>query len=97
MMGGSLRRSEVNRARDQSEYRPASPDPETKQTTGLTWTHPTKFGTEREETLNQWLFDFPFIGFGMILAGMGIKIYILEDYSDIPRRPNPPWDHRWGP
>lgn len=78
-------------------YRPEVPRPERGFTTGLTWTHPVRYGTERDERRSQWLFELFFPGFGLIIAGELIKIYRLGDYSGLRRRPNPPWNHKWGP
>ncbi len=46
---------------------------------------------------SQWLFELFFPAFGLVIAGELIKVYKLGDYSGLRRRPNPPWDHRWGP
>lgn len=78
-------------------YRPEVPQPERGWTTGLTWTHPVRYGTPQDESRSQWLFNLFFPGFGLIFAGELIKIYKLGDYSGLRRRQNPPWDHRWGP
>jgi hypothetical protein len=65
--------------------------------TALTWTHPVRYGTGLDERRSQWLFNLFFPAFGLIAAGELIKIYGLGDYSGLRRRPNPPWNHRWGP
>jgi hypothetical protein len=77
--------------------RPEVPQPERGFTTGLTWTHPVRYGTAQDESRSQWLFELFFPAFGLMIAGDLIEIYILGDYSVFRRRPNPPWDHRWGP
>jgi hypothetical protein len=80
-----------------SARRPDVPQPERGLTTGLTWTHPARYGTAQDESRSQWLFELFFPSFGLIMAGEMIKIYRLGDYSRIQRRPRPPWDHKWGP
>jgi hypothetical protein len=78
-------------------YRPEAPQVERGLTTGLTWTHPVRYGTERDEKRSQRLFELIFPSFGLIIAGELIKIYKLGDYSGLRSRANPPWDHKWGP
>jgi hypothetical protein len=80
-----------------SSYRPEIPQPERGLTVGLTWTHPVRYGTERDERRSQRLFGLIFPSFGLMISGELIKIYILGDYSGLRRRPNPPWNHKWGP
>ncbi len=80
-----------------SETRPDVPRPEVGFTVGLTWTHPVRYGTKQEERRSQWLFELFFPGFALIAAGEMVKIYKFDDYSGIRTRPNPPWNHRWGP
>jgi hypothetical protein len=77
--------------------RPEIPEPERGWTTGLSWTHPVRYGTQLDEDQSQLLFNLFFSGFGLIISGILIKIYALNDYSDIGSKPNPPWNHRWGP
>ena len=77
--------------------RPEAPHPRRGFTTGLTWTHPVRYGTAQDESRSQWLFALFFLASGLIIAGELIKIYRLGDYSGLRRRPNPPWNHRWGP
>ena len=78
-------------------HRPAVPEQRAGYVTGLSWTHPVRYGTALDERRSQWLFNLYFPAFGLILAGELIRIYRLRDYSGLRRRPNPPWDHRWGP
>jgi hypothetical protein len=80
-----------------SSYRPEIPQPERGLTVDLTWTHPVRYGTERDERRSQRLFGLIFPSFGLMISGELIKIYILGDYSGLRRRPNPPWNHKWGP
>ena len=77
--------------------RPIVPQPKQGFATGLTWTHPVRYGTEQDESRSQCLFELFFPAFGLIIAGELIKIYRLGDYSGIRRRLRPPWDHKWGP
>ena len=69
--------------------RPLYPQPERGWITGITWTHPLRYGTQLDEAYSQWLFEMGFPSFGLILAGIAINIYILNDYSDIRTKPNP--------
>ena len=80
-----------------SSKRPAAPKPEQGWTVGISWTHPTRYGTAQEEdrVLRLFFWGFPF--FGLIALGAGIKIYVLNDYSVIASRKRAPWNHRWGP
>jgi hypothetical protein len=78
-------------------YRPEAPQPERGLTTGLTWTHPVRYGTERDERRSQRLFVLIFPSFGLMISGELIKIYKLGDDSGLRRRPNPPWNQKWGP
>lgn len=77
--------------------RPEAPQPQKGFTTGLTWTHPVRYGTPSDESRSQCLFELFFPAFGFVIAAELIKIYKLGDYSGLRRRSNPPWDHRWGP
>jgi hypothetical protein len=72
------------------------PLPERNWKTGLTWTHPLRYGTDRDEAVSLWLFNLGFPSFGLMIAGELIRIYKLRDHSGISRRTNPPWNHRWG-
>src|ERR1019366_706793 len=78
-------------------HRPVAPQSEHGMTVGLTWTHPTRYGTGQDERRSQWLFDLFLPSFGLIVLGEMIRIYKLNDYSGIRTRENPPWNHRWGP
>jgi hypothetical protein len=80
-----------------SAHRPGVPQPERGLTTGLTWTHPVRYGTEQDESRSQWLFELFFPSFGLVIAGELIKIYRLDDYSGLRPRTRPPWNHKWGP
>jgi hypothetical protein len=64
-------------------YRPVSPQPERGWTVGLTWTHPTKYGTEQEENRQQWVHWSVAPFFILIAAAEAIKIYKFNDYSGI--------------
>jgi hypothetical protein len=77
--------------------RPEVPEQGRGYMTSLSWTHPARYGTGPDERRSQWLFNLFFPAFGLIVAGELIKIYRLRDYSGLRRRPNQPWDHRWGP
>ena len=66
-----------------SSSRPHTPQPERGWTVGLTWTHPTSYGTAQEERLLLWLHWWFFPAFGLIALGEAIKIYKLDDYSGI--------------
>ncbi len=79
------------------DHRPKIPQQKQGLIAGLKWTHPVRYGTEQDEKRSLWLFNLAFLGFGICIAGELIKIYRLRDYSGIRSRPNPPWDHRWGP
>jgi len=72
-----------------SAKRPHSPQPELGWTVPLTWTHPTSYGTAREEGRLDWLHWWGLPCFGLIALGEAIKIYILNDYSGIPDRKRP--------
>jgi hypothetical protein len=73
--------------------RPEAPQPQRGFTTGLTWTHPVRYGTAQDESRSQCLFELFFPAFGLVIAAELIKIYKLGDYSGLRRRSNPPWDH----
>jgi hypothetical protein len=77
--------------------RPQQPQPEKGLTTGLMWTHPTRYGTKEDERRSQWLFEWCFAGLGPFVLGELIRVYKLNDYSGVRSRENPPWNHRWGP
>jgi hypothetical protein len=62
-------------------YRPEVPQPERGLTAGLTWTHPVRYGTERDERRSQRLFWWIFPSFVLMISGELIKIYKLGDYS----------------
>jgi hypothetical protein len=62
-------------------YRPEVPQSERGWTTGLTWTHPVRYGTPQDESRSQRLFNLFFLGSGLIISGELIKIYKLGDYS----------------
>jgi hypothetical protein len=72
-----------------SSSRPEVPQPERGWTTGLSWTHPPRYGTPLDEARLQVPFDLFFPGFGLMWASALVKIYMLDDYSDIRPRPNP--------
>jgi hypothetical protein len=74
--------------------RPEAPQPRRGFTTGLTWTHPVRYGTPQDESRSQCLFELVFPAFGLIIAAELIKIYKLGDYSGLRGRSNPPWTHR---
>ena len=64
-----------------SAKRPHDPQPERGWTVGLSWTHPTSYGTAEDEGRLQWL-SFWFIpSFGLIALGEATKAYKLNDYS----------------
>jgi hypothetical protein len=71
--------------------RPTKPQPEHGWTVALTWTHPTSYGTAQEENLLLSLHWWTMASFLLIGAGAAIKIYLLDDYSDIRSRPKQPW------
>ena len=80
-----------------SAKRPQVPQPERSWTVGLTWTHPTRYGTAQEENLLLSLHWWTIAPFALIFLGEAIKIYLLNDSSGIRARPKLPWQHRWGP
>lgn len=80
-----------------SYKRPPAPEPERGWTVGISWTHPTRYGTAKEEEWVQRLFFWSFPSFGLIALGWGTRAYLLDDYSWIRPRKRPPWNHRWGP
>ena len=80
-----------------SASRPDVPQLEQLRTVRLSWTHPVRYGTERDESRLQLVFELGFYSFGVFAAGEFIKIYKLHDYSGLRNRPNLPWNHRWGP
>jgi len=80
-----------------SANRPRVPQPEKGRTVGLTWTHPVRYGTERDERWSLWLFDLFLPSFGLIALGEMIKVYKLDDYSGLRARLKLPWNHKWGP
>jgi hypothetical protein len=77
--------------------RPHFPQPDRGWTVGLTWTHPTSYGTAQEENVLLSLHSCSIVPFALIWVGVAIKVYLLNDYSDIRSRSNLPWQHRWGP
>jgi hypothetical protein len=80
-----------------SYRRPDAPQPQRGFTTGLTWTHPVRYGTPRDESRSHELFALSLLAFGLVFVAELIRIYKLNDTSGLRRRSNPPWDHRWGP
>jgi hypothetical protein len=79
-------------------HRPETPQLKAGLTTGLTWTHPVRYGRLNDERLSQWLFELGVPAAFVLMVGSElIKIYKLGDYSGVRGRPNPPWDHRAGP
>ena len=85
------------RGLSRSVKRPPAPEPERGWTVGISWTHPTRYGTAQEEDRVLRLFFWFFPSFGLIALGEGIKMYVLDDYSGIAACKRPPWNHRWGP
>jgi len=77
-----------------SASRPPVPDPERGWTVGISWTHPTRYGTVQDEHQVLRLFFWGFPSFVLVALGAGVKIYILDDYSVIASRKRPPWNHR---
>jgi hypothetical protein len=73
--------------------RPQAPEPQKGFTTGLSWTHPVLYGTQKDEGRSQLLFTLYFPAFGLMVAAELIKIHKLGDYSGL-RRSKQPWDHR---
>ena len=80
-----------------SAKRPAAPSPERGWTVGISWTHPTRYGTAQEQGWVLRLFFWGVPSFCLIALGAGIRIYVLDDYSVIWSRKRPPWNHRWRP
>ncbi len=80
-----------------SGHRPAAPQLERGWTVGISWTHPTRYGTAQEEGNVLRLFSLGLPFFCLIALGAGIRIYLLDDYSVLKSRKRAPWDHRWGP
>jgi hypothetical protein len=69
-----------------SANRPKTPDSATGLTVGLSWTHPTSYGTAQDENWLQWS-SFWFVpSFGLIFLGEAIKAYKLNDYSGYRRK-----------
>jgi len=79
-----------------SANRPQAPEPGLGFTVALNWTHPTRYGTVRDERLSQWLFELFFPAFGLIAVGEMVKVYKLKDYSGIRTRPKQPLDTSGG-
>jgi hypothetical protein len=70
-----------------SANRPHNPQPHRGWTVALSWTHPTSYGTAREQDRLWWL-HFLFIpSFVLVLLGPAIKAYKLNDYSEYDRGP----------
>ena len=64
-----------------SVARPKTPKPAAGLTVGLSWTHPTSYGTVQDENRLQWS-SFWFVPFfGLLCLGEAIKAYKLNDYS----------------
>lgn len=63
--------------------RPHAPQPGHGWTVGLTWTHPSSYGTAQEENRLQCLLRSFIYSFGLVALGEGIKVYKLGDYSGI--------------
>src|ERR1700758_3932933 len=78
-------------------HRPEFPQPQKGYTTGLTWTHPPRYGTTRDESRSHWLFNLSFVGFGFMIAGELVKIYRLNDHSGLRVDQCRPWNRHWGP
>ena len=64
-----------------SANRPYNPEPDRGWTVDLSWTHPKRYGTAREEDRLLWLYFLFFPSFGLVLLGPAIKAYKLNDYS----------------
>jgi hypothetical protein len=64
-----------------SDKRTHAPQPEPGWTVPLSWTHPTSYGTAREEDRLQRLALWFIPSFGLIALGEAIKAYKLNDYS----------------
>jgi hypothetical protein len=75
-------------------HRPDSPQPQKGFATGLTWTHPARYGTARDESRSQLLFDLGFAAGAIIVVGELMKIYKLKDYSDLPIDRTKPWNQQ---
>jgi hypothetical protein len=65
--------------------RPHVPQPEQGWTVGLTWTHPTSYGSAQEESRMIWWHGAFLAFFGLAAVGEMINIYKLDDYSGIAR------------
>ena len=63
--------------------RPHTPQPESSWTIGLSWTHPTSYGTVQEESRLIWCHWSFFLFLAIGAVGEMIKIYKLNDYSGI--------------
>ena len=77
--------------------RPAVPDLGRGWTVGISWTHPTRYGTAHDEAWVQRFFFWFFPSFGLIVLSEALKAYVLDDYSGFAPRKRPPWNHPWGP
>ena len=64
-----------------SAERPCDPVPERGWTVGLSWTHPTSYGTTQEESRLQWLSWWTVPSMSLIFLGEATKAYKLNDYS----------------
>ena len=69
-----------------SVRRPKTPEPVAGLTVGLSWTHPTSYGTAQDENRLQSSFFWFVPSFCLICLGEAIKIYKLNDYSGYRRK-----------
>lgn len=74
-----------------SVTRPHAPEPQRGWTVGLTWTHPSSYGTVHEEGRIMFLFWAFVPCFALIVVGELVKVYVLEDYSGIRGLKGPPY------